>query len=378
MAEKSKDTIEDPQKLPATAGPPDLTNLQWGHPVLLDTETDCNDPCALALDRDRAVLYWTRNRTETRTRFMAAVQLSTEKIGDIVPTEFDDTFWPPFQEQRLAPLDADTFVAAERDGETKAMARAVSVSEGLKLTLRDPDEVCAPCGLGTDLYRLFNGNYVLGTIGMTDKGTRPGFCVFSVDKATFKVTQRSQKCLGKDSPYSSPYMSLLVSRSKNRVAIGDVHGLTAFEVNSDLSIIDKGRTNVTCLSEFWYRGFGLDIGEGCAVQMFCSARLTDMLVVDLNQDDPDKLVLAVVKRHTERLDYHRPCVVGGHIVVCGRYRMDVINIKGKETKPRDWSHVREYWHPDMCSCGTPCVVGDQLALFYQSIEGRQLRMLIGK
>ena len=118
-------------------------------------------------------------------------------------------------------------------------------------------------GEASDVYRLDCGVYVASGRGLGGDDERAGLCVFRVDvDGTVSVVSRESVGVATD------YLSLLVSRSQNRVCVAHVGGVSVVGVGVDGRLSECESLTVDGYCRDWYWGIGVDLGGGRVVQMY--------------------------------------------------------------------------------------------------------------
>ena len=366
LSEPEVETFPAVQRLPAVGGPADLASLEWSDPLLVEPVWSWAPSC-LALDSDRIVVNWARY-ADPKPRYMAAVQLSSRTVGSPVPTGFNDTFCHT-HERRLAPFGSSQYVGAERAGRDRVLGRVGSVAD-LKVSLSDTTELGSPCGDESDLYRLDNGLYVVSGRGLCGRVDRPSFAVFRASgDGDMAVVGRAE--VGHES-----LISFLVCRSMNRVGLIHKGGMEVYEIGRDGAVSDRLHVDVPEMSrDDWHWGLGVDLGDGRVAQLYCWASDPTVLVGDLRQDDP-ALIVRLFHHPKPSYLYRRACFVDGHLIIPGCQVLDVFDARSES--PSSWQLVKRYNLPDLCDCGFPCVVGQQLVLLYRAPFSCNLTLQIGR
>ena len=207
---------------------------------------------------------WRGCETDPKTNHMRAVRRSDGSLGPIVDTGFSNrAFW--IQERRVAPLGADRCVLLERQRDQRVVCRRACVA-GLAVTLDDATELGGPCGLASDVYRLDNGLYVVSGhgAGVGGEAGRAGVCAVRVG-LDGRVEVLGRRAVGA----ATSYLSLMVSRSRNRVCVAHAGGVSVVRVGPDGKMASSGELAVAAYCGDWYDGLGVDLGGGRVVQLYC-------------------------------------------------------------------------------------------------------------
>ena len=337
-------------RLPALEVGVDLGALRWGEPVTLDTDGRPRLPSVAALDDDRLVVAWLRFGPETN--HMRAVRRSDGSLGPIVDTG-SQTFPFLIQERRIAPLGADRCVVVERQRERRMVCRRAYVG-GLAVTLDDATELGGRCGLVSDVYRLDNGLYVVSGhgVGVGGEAGRAGVYVVRVG-LDGRVEVVGRRAVG----VTTSHLSLMVSRSRNRVCVARAGGVSVVHVGRSGEMASCGELAVagydTGEADYpWYRGVGVDLGGGRVVQLNCSSSQPELVVVDVGGSGVSAHAVGTVRKHEPGAGGRRACTAGAHLVLpggAGRGSAPVDIVRVAAADPAAWSRVRRHTIPDVPS-----------------------------
>ena len=227
------------QRLPAVDVGVDVGALSWGEPVTIDTVDYPWLPSVAALDDDRLVVAWLR--IDPETNHLRAVRRSDGSLGPIVDTGFSNLgYW--IQERRVAPLGSDRCVLVERQRSQRVVCRRACVA-GLSVTLDDATELGGPCGLASDVYRLDNGVYVVSGhgAGVGGEAGRAGVCAVRV-VLDGRVEVLGRRAVG--AATATSHLSLMVSRSRNRVCVAHAGGVSVVRVDPAGKMASSGELAV--------------------------------------------------------------------------------------------------------------------------------------
>ena len=344
-------------QLPAMDVCVDVGNLTWSSPLKIDAQ-DGYCPSVLALDGDRIVVTWLR--PGLNTNHIRCVCVSDGRMGPIVETGLGND---PHEihERRLSPLSPSSCVMVERKKRDRpVLCRRACVSD-LVVTLDSAVELGGVSWSASDVYRLDCGVYVASGRGLGGDDSRAGLCVFRIDvDGTVSVVCRESVGVATDA------LSVLVSRSQNRVCVAHKGGVSVVSVGVDGRVSECASLPVDGYCDYWYWGIGVDLGGGRVVQMYCTSHQSSLVVVDVGGGSRSAGVLGIVSKHEASRNWsHRACTVGEYLVLPGgNAPVDMVCVSA--ANPREWSHVRRYTIQDIRCHAYPCVVGGKIVLVYVS------------
>ena len=228
--------------------------------------------------------------------------------------------------------------------------------------------------MASDVYRLDNGLYVVSGhgAGVGGEAGRAGVCAVRV-VLDGRVEVLGRRAVG--AATATSHLSLMVSRSRNRVCVAHAGGVSVVRVDPAGKMASSGELAVvgyvTGSTVYpWYRGLGVDLGGGRVVQLFSASSRPELVVVDVGDDGVAARVVGTVRKHqSDSGTCRRACTAGAHLVLpggdAGRFGpVDIVRVAAAD--PAAWSHVRRYTISDMYAHGHPCVVGGQIVLVYRS------------
>ena len=109
------------------------------------------------------------------------------------------------------------------------------------MTLDDATELGGPCGQASDVYRLDNGLYVVSGhgVGVGGEAGRAGVCAVRVG-LDGRVEVLGRRAVGA----ATSRLSLMVSRSRNRVCVAHAGGVSVVRVGPDGKMASCGELAV--------------------------------------------------------------------------------------------------------------------------------------
>ena len=352
--------------------------------ALDDGNYKCIAPFALPIGADQFIVTWQRGDKEL-TRHLAAVKVD-QGPGDIV-----DAFGGArdlntrCQEARMAPNDNPrVFVfVTYKAADATVQAHVVTVKEDMNLELQAPVQLGDASNSEIEIARLENKVYVVTGVRLADDSGHSAVCTFKVSAENAIEGVNLHPLSAKEHS-----MSLIWSKSGNRIGLGTYSGLKVYEVAADGKLTEKNTVMPTGegvpWEPDWFQGSCLPLPDGQAAFFYRYASDPNMVLFDLSKDSPEDasehnpgfLGLYRVKDFEANYGMRRPCLwdKGGtlFILMPGCLRIDAFPLPcgaacAYTDAVKDLERAEKFETLDVLEGGFLCPAGDSFALFYSSM-----------